>query len=72
MILMGSDGTHDLLLPCPNYFFKIPGQDQEGSGYGDETVRFFTFQVCMFKVKKQRKQCTVCVFASFINLSNLG
>lgn len=33
-----------LSFPCPNYFFKSPGLDQEGSAYGDETVRYFKFQ----------------------------
>lgn len=47
---MGS--TDALSFPCPNYFFKSPGLDQEGSAYGDETVRYFEFQKWNIKRKK--------------------
>lgn len=49
---MGS--TDALSFPCPNYFFKSPGLDQEGSAYGDETVRYLKFQKWNIKIKKRK------------------
>lgn len=51
---MGS--TDALSFPCPNYFFKSPGLDQEGSAYGDETVRYFKFQKWNFKSKEGKME----------------
>lgn len=70
---MGS--TDALLFPCPNYFFKSPGLDQEGSAYGDETVRYFKFQ--KWNIKSERKKegwnMMTCdsvwfVFGGFLNI----
>lgn len=45
---MDSNGTPTLLFPFP----KSPGVNQEKSAYGDETVRYFQFQ--MYITEKTR------------------
>lgn len=57
--LMGSNCTTALLYLCQNYFFKSPGLDKERSAYGDETVRYFQFQMYIFHTEIRRAKHAV-------------
>lgn len=46
-----------IVVPLSKLFFlKSPGLDQEGSAYGDETVRYFKFQKWNIESKKKKKR----------------
>lgn len=42
-----AQAVYYIAVPCPKYFFKRPDLDQEKSAYGDQTVRYLQFHICI-------------------------